>query len=220
MLPPNTTSILQPCDQGVIRTLKSYFRTALRRAIIDAIDDNNEERGPEVVKKLNVLNAMEMLDDAWTKVTDKTIVNCFRKGGFAVEEEELQAGDQDASDDVPAPEGMTTEEFNAWIQFDDDAEVAEEASMEEIEENLAITIKEKDGAVEEDVVEAEDEEELEPAPGSSEMRAALDVLHRGLQETDFPAFDEFWRMEKTIKQHLTEKFTPKQTTLSMFFKTS
>lgn len=213
-LPANTTSILQPCDQGVIRTLKAYFRTALRRSIIDAID-GNEERGPEVVKKLTVLNAMEMLDDAWTKVTDQTIKNCFQKGGFTLEAPERSA-DQDASDDVPPPPGMTEEDFNDWVQIDDDAVIAEEASLEEVEDNLAMAIKEKDEAVEEDEEELEDE--LEPAPGASEMRAALDVLHRGLQEADLPVFDEFWRMEKIIKEQLAEKFPPKQTTLHMFFR--
>ena len=69
-----------------------------------------------------------------------------------------------------------------------------------------MAIKEKDEAVEEDEEELEDE--LEPAPGASEMRAALDVLHRGLQEADLPVFDEFWRMEKIIKEQLAEKFPP------------
>ena len=111
---------------------------------------------------------------------------------------------------------MTEEDFNDWVQIDDDAVIAEEASLEEVEDNLAMAIKEKDEAVEEDEEELEDE--LEPAPGASEMRAALDVLHRGLQEAALPVFDEFWRMEKIIKEQLAEKFPPKQTTLHMFFR--
>uniref|UniRef100_A0A8C4WZS8 DDE-1 domain-containing protein n=1 Tax=Eptatretus burgeri TaxID=7764 RepID=A0A8C4WZS8_EPTBU len=42
-LPPNTISVLQPCDMGIIRTLKAYFRHQLRQNIIDTIDDSQEE---------------------------------------------------------------------------------------------------------------------------------------------------------------------------------
>lgn len=32
-LPPNTTAILQPCDQGIIETLKRFFRSRLSKYI-------------------------------------------------------------------------------------------------------------------------------------------------------------------------------------------
>ena len=38
-LPPNTTSQIQPCDMGIIRTLKAYCRHEKRARIIDAIED-------------------------------------------------------------------------------------------------------------------------------------------------------------------------------------
>ena len=100
--------------------------------------------------------------------------------------------------------------------------IADEASPEEYEQNLAMEIKQKDQTKEEapGIDEEEDEEEQEPAPGPADMRAALELLHRGLQESDYPAFEEFWRIEKDIKKHLSVKFPRKQTTLSSFFKTT
>ena len=38
-LPPNTTSLIEPCDIGIIRTLKAYCRHEIRARIIDAIED-------------------------------------------------------------------------------------------------------------------------------------------------------------------------------------
>ena len=40
-LPPNTTSLIQPCDMGVIRTLKAHFRYEIRARIIGTIEDES-----------------------------------------------------------------------------------------------------------------------------------------------------------------------------------
>ena len=38
-LPPHTTSLIQPCDMGVIQALKVYFRYEMLVKIIDTIED-------------------------------------------------------------------------------------------------------------------------------------------------------------------------------------
>ena len=37
-MPSNTTSLLQPMDQGIIRTVKVYYRTQLIRQMVIAIN--------------------------------------------------------------------------------------------------------------------------------------------------------------------------------------
>ena len=79
LLPPNI-SILQPCDMGVIKSIKSYFRHEMRQKLIDILD-NAPEAGlmaQTVVKRINLLDAMHMIKGAWAKVTTATIQN----GGF------------------------------------------------------------------------------------------------------------------------------------------
>ena len=39
-LPPNTTSVLQPMDQGVIRSLKAHYRKKVVRLCIEAVESN------------------------------------------------------------------------------------------------------------------------------------------------------------------------------------
>ncbi|GBN55241.1 Tigger transposable element-derived protein 4 [Araneus ventricosus] len=40
-LPPNTTSIIQPFDQGIIRSLKFHYRKTIVQQIIKDIDSHN-----------------------------------------------------------------------------------------------------------------------------------------------------------------------------------
>ena len=68
-LPPNTTSITQPMDQGVIQSLKAKYHTKMVRRYINAIDSNKE------MSKIIVLNAMVMLEQYRSMLPEKTIVN-------------------------------------------------------------------------------------------------------------------------------------------------
>ena len=58
LLPLNTTSILQPCDMGVIKSMKSYFRHEMRQKLIDVLDDAPEAglMAQTVVKRINLLD--------------------------------------------------------------------------------------------------------------------------------------------------------------------
>ena len=70
-LPPNTTSITQPMDQGVIRSLKAKYRSRMIQQIIKAVDANKS------IPKVNVLDAMKMLIICWEDVTEETVKRCF-----------------------------------------------------------------------------------------------------------------------------------------------
>ena len=80
-LPPNTTSKLQPMDQGVIRSLKAYYKSLSVRKLIQAIEKNKP------LPEFSILDAMRMLDVAWGKVTKETVVNCFAKAGISKEKQ-------------------------------------------------------------------------------------------------------------------------------------
>ena len=107
-LPPNTTSLIQPCDVGIIRTLKAYCRHEIRASIIDAIEDgcNHSSINANVIaKRLLVLNALHILAGNWNKVTKETIRNCWRKDNtFLLQKNRSWT-------DMPVPEGVAKEQF-------------------------------------------------------------------------------------------------------------
>ncbi len=73
-LPPNTTSKIQPCDAGIIRSLKAYYRRRFNCLLIQRLQDKVAD--PE---KIDVLEAMHIAVAAWSMdVKPETIRNCFR----------------------------------------------------------------------------------------------------------------------------------------------
>ena len=88
-LPPNTTSVTQPMDQGVIRALKAKYRSlAVRKQLA------NLEKGKQL-PKISILTAMTMLNKAWGSIPDRTFLNCFKKSGISEESAEKALNDED-----------------------------------------------------------------------------------------------------------------------------
>lgn len=85
--PPNTTAKSQPMDQGVIENMKRHYKKLLLRRRIAAIEGNTGF-------KLDLLNSLRLVRDAWDRVTGATIRNCFVKAKFV--EEEAQTDTEDA----------------------------------------------------------------------------------------------------------------------------
>ena len=73
-LPKDTTSVLQPLDQGIIRSFKAYYKMALIKHLI-AVGNNT----PETMRRINLGVVVHWISDAWKKVSEMTITNCFKK---------------------------------------------------------------------------------------------------------------------------------------------
>lgn len=86
--PPNTTSIQQPMDMGVIKNLKHHYRKYLNIRISTTMDCTNST-AQDVLKSFSLLDAIHLLDRAWKSVSSQTIENCFKKGGFKCEGEDI-----------------------------------------------------------------------------------------------------------------------------------
>lgn len=76
-LPPNCTSHLQPCDMGIIKNFKDYYRRRLLTHLLDCIEQNES---PTV----SILQSLRWARMAWEiNVNSTTIANCFKKAGFS-----------------------------------------------------------------------------------------------------------------------------------------
>ncbi|GFS86403.1 tigger transposable element-derived protein 6 [Trichonephila clavipes] len=74
--PPNSTSKLQPLDQGIIHNFKTFYR----REVVKSVFYNLENQ--QNVTTISILTALIMIDKAWRAVTPWTIHSCFKKSGF------------------------------------------------------------------------------------------------------------------------------------------
>lgn len=76
-LPPNTTSLIQPMDQGVINSMKCNYKSAFLRRLL------NSESGPSTItdfkKKFTIKDCIYMLREAWDSVTQETLANAWHK---------------------------------------------------------------------------------------------------------------------------------------------
>lgn len=92
--PPNCTSWKQPCDMGIIAALKKYYKYLILKEILDFHDlsietkeklsslAKKERRGAAGVqfgKPPHLLDAANLIVEAWKSVTSTTIRNCFGK---------------------------------------------------------------------------------------------------------------------------------------------
>lgn len=78
--PANTTSHIQPLDQGVIRAFKAHYRRHLIQHII--ANAATAYSADDVV--ITALDAICWIESSWKSVTEATIRNTFRKAGFEI----------------------------------------------------------------------------------------------------------------------------------------
>ena len=89
LLSPNTTSVLQPMDQGVMRSLKAHYRGRVIRRLCRALDKT------KTLPKVSILQAMKILAPSWKAVSAQIIVNCFGKAGITPEAQNAAITDAD-----------------------------------------------------------------------------------------------------------------------------
>lgn len=80
-LPPNTTSRLQPLDAGIIKNFKVRYRKLLLKFVVSRV--NSGSTAAEIVKTVDVLQAIRWIKQAWEEVPQEMIRKCFHKCGFS-----------------------------------------------------------------------------------------------------------------------------------------
>lgn len=207
-LPANTTSVLQPMDQGIIKCFKCFYRKRLIRHIVYELEMNAEATVEKV--KVDLLMASKWIRGAWGDVTEATIRNCFRKAGFV-------QGDVEAEEQMEAEENPSIEQF-----------VGTEISMEEYasaddgvcvagstEENRIPDEGDNDMTDTDD--EADDETGVAIQPSVREAISALKtvqmfLLYKGSGEQHEKVLDS---LEDLLQRSAME--SRKQTTITDFF---
>ena len=88
-LSPNTMSITEPMDQGVIRSLKAKYQSRAIKKQIDALKKGNQ------MPKFSILTAMSMVTKPWNSIPDGKFTNCFKKSGISEKSMDKTLNDED-----------------------------------------------------------------------------------------------------------------------------
>ncbi|GFQ79703.1 tigger transposable element-derived protein 6 [Trichonephila clavata] len=73
--PPNSTSRLQPLDQGIIHNFNTFYQREVVKSVLDNLENQQNAT-------ISILTALIMIYKAWRAVTPLTIHSCFKKSGF------------------------------------------------------------------------------------------------------------------------------------------
>lgn len=81
-MPPNTTSLLQPLDMGIIKTWKGYYRQLINFRIIGSLDADPSQTAAAVSKSINLLQSVNYAADAWEKISPSQFPTASRRQGL------------------------------------------------------------------------------------------------------------------------------------------
>ncbi|GFT24478.1 tigger transposable element-derived protein 6 [Trichonephila clavipes] len=74
--PPNSTSKLQPLDQGIMHNSKTFYRREIVKSVLDNLENQQN------VTTISILTVLIMIDKSWRAVTPLTIHSFFKKSDF------------------------------------------------------------------------------------------------------------------------------------------
>ncbi|KAL4119165.1 hypothetical protein QTP88_012011 [Uroleucon formosanum] len=188
-LPPNTTSVLQPLDQGMINNFKIFYRKEIVKKIVSAINDTNQ-----IV--INILDAIRLCDKAWRHVKKETIVNRFTKSGFRTSTENI-------------PDEPSDDNNDEWDQLNLNETLT---SYVNVDENLEICGEWTENDIISDILDEDNEEEIEDHQIQStitnkEAKFALETLRKYIEGNEgmedlFKPLDDKDEFETVAKETL------------------
>jgi len=230
-LPPHTTSLIQPMDQGVKETFKAYYLRRTFAQAIAATEEDTEKTLMKFWKDYNIYDCIKNLAWAWGDVTKEYMNGIWKNTlkrfghdckGFAKEEEVAK---------ISKAVVEMASNFNLGVDEDDNEEllevVPEELTNEELLELEQERIAEEEAREKET---AEEEKEEEPqrkftVMGLAEAFADLNKLLKKFENMD-PNTERFSFIERNVHGALSaykqiydeKKKQTTQTTMDIFLK--
>ncbi len=165
------------------------------------------EDNSDVTKKVTILEAVNMAQHAWDKVSPDHIVKCFKHGGItrSGEQAENEENEWDTTgsllvDVVGVPSNLSEEEFTAMVDMDEELSVMGDLTNQDL---LSISQEEEEDTEEE-------EDEPKPPLTSKDLMAGLAVVRRFALEAGMG--ESIKDVEKAILESVRAKKKQKSST--------
>ncbi|KAG0425123.1 Tigger transposable element-derived protein 6 [Dictyocoela muelleri] len=125
-LPPNTSSILQPLDQGIIYVLKQKYKKRMANYCYTAFKDLRYD-SQTAIKNLNLCMVFNWANSIWNEISVKTIRNCWRKSGLLVENNEKNCL---FNNDIENKKNINSvENYEFWENYDNSIKITKIFSL-------------------------------------------------------------------------------------------
>lgn len=189
---------MQPLDMGIIQNMKAHYRSILLKHIISILDANISSSIDELNKKIDMVEAIRCIADAWKLVKESTIVNCSAKGGFKLDNSDEMC-DDDPLHDVIIPDGFSVTQFSALVHVDSSIPTLGELSDQDL---IAEVISSRSSTENTNADDDDDDVVIEP-PSNKEVLHAVDILSRfsTLEGLDNPSIGD---VRRNIQSKLSE----------------
>ncbi|KAG7477494.1 hypothetical protein MATL_G00070200 [Megalops atlanticus] len=120
-LPPNVSSQVQPCHQGIIRTLKAHYRRQMVSQIIAAVDaGDGVMSATEHAEKIDLLSVILMVKEAWDSVRKETILDSFCAAGFTISDSAPALVKEEPVEQNMILEGITEQDLDDLMKVEAD----------------------------------------------------------------------------------------------------
>ena len=217
MLPPNSTLVIQPLDQGIIMSVKRRYKKKLAERYLVSVEKNKDANA--LLKQLDIVAATNMVHNAWKETPSSIIQNCFRKAGF----KHFSVDPEPVPEEPPiAPAPEVWNKVQRWMvdmQFDEFVVMEPEAATTQImmDEEIVDLVRTENDAQEQ---ESEDKEEEMPPVKSiknaSEFLAIIDQQRAFLKRNGLPV-----KLVEQLEKLLVDKqvsLCSKQKEVTHYFK--
>lgn len=225
-LPPNTTSIVQPIDQGVLDPCKRRYKL-LSQIVLE--EESEDKSVPELLKAVTMKDVVYWIADAWKEATDDSLRKAWKNllpesTGSESSSESAARGDQPtaeaAVDDPPVADIVDSvrpdmrDAVAEWMEADTNEPGHQILSDDEIVAEVVVSEEEGDGS---------DEDEGEPVPPTVTPSAAFDALGVSLRWLESQHVDaEHLLLVKKWRDHgaRMRRESLRQRTITSFFTVS
>lgn len=190
-IPPNSSDVLHPLNQGIVRMVKIYYRARLVKTLISAL--NEGILATDFAKTIDVLKALRLVDSAWTSVPQTVIVDCFQQSGFYENDVYCVDNIPDNSREIAELEELLQEDFETFVECDKEVNCFDSSTSSKSSNSTSV----KDT----DIIDIDEDEEISkntPSVTYKEALKALSTVRRYLEE-NFTEYDAYYEVEEMIR---------------------